>query len=120
MALSQSRPASSTSVVLFMKKEPKKSVARIPEEQKTRFSEIPHEKAFIPHEESQRGWRFTCTGSHPHNGVKADRFLNVSSKVVQESLLIGLSLERRKNICIRENFPFFSTDLKDFFAQPSK
>lgn len=31
MALSQSRPASSTSVVLLMKKEPKKSVARIPE-----------------------------------------------------------------------------------------
>lgn len=29
-ALSQSRPASSTSVVLLMKKEPKKSVARIP------------------------------------------------------------------------------------------
>lgn len=33
MALSQSRPASSTSVVLLMKKEPKKSVARIPKDE---------------------------------------------------------------------------------------
>lgn len=32
IALSQSRPASSTSVVLLMKKDPKKSVARMPEE----------------------------------------------------------------------------------------
>lgn len=98
-ALSQSRPASSTSVVLLMKKEPKKSVARIPEGRpaivKSAVAQFSPWTDFL--------WfvfkwsSLTCAGSNPHDSIKAHEFLNVSSQVVQESLLVRLSLRQRKD-----------------------
>lgn len=39
----------------------------------------------------------TCAGSHPHDGIKAYEFLNVSSEVIQETLLVCLSLWLKKD-----------------------
>lgn len=76
MALSQSRPASSTSVVLLMKKEPKKSVARIPEGRggrrgTFRKSGVINIKTGLAFCFDFRWTSLTCAGSHPHDGVKA-------------------------------------------------
>lgn len=70
-----------------MKKEPKKSVARIPEGEEPRAQVT---------EALLRGLLFllslTCAGSHPHDGIKTDDLLNVSPEVVEETLLVSLSL----------------------------
>lgn len=71
-----------------MKKEPKKSVARIPERKDASESRVKGSVGVW------LSWTrsLTCAGSHPHDGIKAYDFLNISPQVVEEPLLVRLSL----------------------------